>query len=101
MALIKGASMVRMLNVNEGRNADLLNACKPLSEYAWLIARIREHKRTMSMGDEVHRAIHDMPDDYFNPLFIGSRSGVNGMLLTEYNEVGALKLFELDGLDEK
>ena len=36
---------VRMLNINKGRNRKLMEACKPLSEYAWLIEEIRENKR--------------------------------------------------------
>ena len=33
---------VRMININYGKNRELLDACRPLSEYAWLINRISE-----------------------------------------------------------
>ena len=35
---------VKMLNINYGRNMDLLNACEPLRDYSWLIERIRYNK---------------------------------------------------------
>ena len=31
------AIRVRMLNINNGKNKAILDACKPLSEYSWLI----------------------------------------------------------------
>ena len=29
---------VKMLNINHGRNKDLMRKCKPLEEYAWFIS---------------------------------------------------------------
>ncbi len=31
-----------MLNINYGHNKELLNACRPLGEYAWFIEKIRQ-----------------------------------------------------------
>ena len=36
---------VIMLNANYGHNKELLKACRPLNEYAWLIGKIRENKK--------------------------------------------------------
>ena len=33
-----------MLNVNYGRNHELLEECKPLGEYAWLVEEVRKNK---------------------------------------------------------
>lgn len=44
---------VRMLNINYGQNKELLDACKPLGEYAWLIQRIREHSKHMDIEEAV------------------------------------------------
>ena len=38
---------VRMLNVNVGRNRLLLEACRPLGEYSWLVDEIRRNNRTL------------------------------------------------------
>lgn len=47
------AVRVRMLNINYGQNKELLDACKPLGEYAWLIQRIREHSKHMDIEEAV------------------------------------------------
>ena len=36
---------VRMININYGRNQKLMEACKPLMEYPWLIAEVRKNKK--------------------------------------------------------
>ena len=99
---------VRMLNINYGRNPKLLDACQPLKEYSWLMNRIRdnirENKKAGIDKDQVvikavDQAIEEMPMDYIIlKLFLEvHRAEVKGMLLTEYNEAEAMKLFELDG----
>ena len=98
---------VRMLNINHGRNPKLLDACQPLKEYSWLMNRIRdnirENKKTGIDKDQVvlkavNQAIEETPADYILKSFlVVHRAEVKGMLLTEYNEAEAMKLFELDG----
>ena len=84
---------VRMLNVNVGRNRLLLEACKPLGEYSWLVDEIRKNNTTKdedSMSSAVDRAISDMPDSFVIKSFLElHRTEVKGMLLTEYNEAEA------------
>ena len=89
---------VRMLNVNYDKNAKLLNACKPLKEYAWLMQKIRENKKWMTIEDAVNRAIADMPGNFTIKSFLDAhKREVYGMLLTEYNEAEAMQMFERDG----
>ena len=33
---------VRMVNINHGHSAQIMDACKPLREYAWFVARVQE-----------------------------------------------------------
>ena len=99
---------VRMLNVNQGRNMKLMEACQPLSEYAWLMQRIRENikvnkdsgvDKELIVKKAVDQAIEEMPKEYLLKSFLEvHRAEVQGMLLTEYNEAEAMKLFELDGI---
>ena len=74
---------VRMLNVNVGRNRLLLEACKPLGEYSWLVDEIR---RNNSFVIKSFLELH--------------RTEVKGMLLTEYNEAEAMELFREEGRAE-
>ena len=81
---------VKMLNVNYGRNPKVLEACKPLDEYAWLVAEVRKNRakeREDSVDHAVDRAIEAMPKDFcIKPFLEAHRAEVKGMLLTEYNE---------------
>ena len=95
---------VRMLNVNVGRNRLLLEACKPLGEYSWLVDEIRKNNTTKDedgMSSAVDRAISDMPDSFVIKSFLElHRTEVKGMLLTEYNEAEAMELFREEGRAE-
>ena len=95
---------VRMLNVNVGRNRLLLDACKPLGEYSWLVDEIRRNNTTKDengMSSAVDRAISDMPDSFVIKSFLElHRTEVKGMLLTEYNEAEAMELFREEGRAE-
>ena len=89
---------VRMLNVNYGRNRKLLEACKPLSEYAWIVQEVRKNKTREDLDSAIDRAIADMPDDFFiKPFLMAHRAEVKGMLLTEYNEAETMELFKEEG----
>ena len=92
---------VRMLNVNYGRNRKLLEACKPLSEYAWIVQEVRKNKTREDLDSAIDRAIADMPDDFFiKPFLMAHRAEVKGMLLTEYNEAETMELFKEEGREE-
>ena len=95
---------VRMLNVNVGRNRLLLEACRPLGEYSWLVDEIRRNNTTNDedgMSSAVDRAISDMPDSFVIKSFLElHRTEVKGMLLTEYNEAEAMELFREEGRAE-
>lgn len=84
---------VRMLNINAGHNKDLMEACKPLSEYSWFVETIRQHKKTMSLEDSVTQAIQGMPDSYEIKSFLKLHlAEVNSMLSMEYQEKNAKDL---------
>ena len=92
---------VRMLNVNYGRNRKLLEACKPLSEYAWIVQEVRKNKTREDLDSAIDRAITDMPDEFFiKPFLMAHRAEVKGMLLTEYNEAETMELFKEEGREE-
>ena len=92
---------VRMLNINAGRNKELLEQCKPLGEYSWLVNEIRKNKAVHSdagMESAIDRAITAMPGDFvIKPFLEAHRAEVKGMLLTEYDEVEQMRLFREDG----
>ena len=94
---------VRMLNVNDGRNKKLMEACKPLEEYAWFVGKIREIKNEiLSVEETVERAISAMPHEFvIRDFILKHRAEVCGMLDTEYNEEEIRELFMEDGRREE
>ena len=95
---------VRMLNVNSGRNQRLLETCKPLGEYSWLVEEIRKNNKTKDQegaGSAIDLAISEMPDSFIiKPFLVAHKAEVKGMLLTEYNEAEQMELFKEDGRRE-
>ena len=96
---------VRMLNVNRGKNEKLMNACKPLAEYSWLVAEVRKNNKTKDeegVSSAIDLAINAMPNVYvIKPFLETHRAEVKGMLMEEYNEAEAMELFKEDGRREK
>ena len=93
---------VRMVNINYGRNKELLDGCRPLKEYSWLVQKIRDYrKEKVDLETAADRAIMEMPDDYeIKPFLAAHRAEVKGMLLTEYDEAKAMNRFYEDGRTE-
>ena len=100
---------VRMINVNLGKSETLLEACKPLAEYAWIVDAIRKNEMTLKgkvddgvlLETAIDRAIDAIPDDYIIKRYLEAhRAEVKGMLLTEYNEAQAMELFREEGRAE-
>ena len=79
---------VKMLNINYGKNRKVMEACQPLSEYAWLVDRVRKHQRELqNLEVAVDVAISEMPESFvIRQLLELHRAGVKKMFLTEYDE---------------
>ena len=98
---------VRMININYGHNENFLKACKPLEEYSWFVAKIREYNVPDETGNRpgiehaFDKAIDEMPDEYIiKELIVANKAEVKDMCLTEYNEAEAMELFKEEGREE-
>ena len=93
---------VHMLNINYGRNVELLNACAPLRDYSFLIYRIRFHQNNgMEIGDAVDLAVDELSDDsVIKPFLMKNRAEVKRMCITEYDEVKTMNMFREEGYNE-
>ncbi len=91
-----------MVNINYGKNKDLMDACKPLKEYAWLVDRVRTHQdENMSLENAVDTALNEMPDEFAIKTFLlENRAEVKSMFLTEYDEEKTLRLEREEGREE-
>lgn len=92
---------VKMININYGKNKELMTACKPLFEYAWFIDRIRNYGKTMDIEIAVDNALNDMPENFeIKRFLIANKAEVKQMCLTEYNETETMELFREEGRAE-
>jgi len=92
---------VRMININRGHSAGVVNSCKPLNEYTWLVDRVRTYGSQMPLEAAVDRTLREMPEDYLiKPWLEANREGVKRMLLTEYDEAKTMELFKEEGRAE-
>ena len=79
---------VTMININYGHNEELMQACKPLGDYAYFVNEARANQKTMgSLAAAVDAAIANLPDhSLIKPFLIANRSEVKSMFITEYDE---------------
>ena len=84
---------VTMLNINYGKNEKLMEACKPLNEYAWLVDKIRTYqKNKQDLEGAVELALSEMPDDFIIKKFLlSNKAEVKGMFLTEWDQEKVLE----------
>ena len=84
--------IVTVLNVNEGHNADLMQHCSMLKEYAQYVARVRHYASDMPLNEAVKHAVDEC-----------IRGGILAEFLTQNrNEVISMSIFEYDKeLEEK
>ncbi len=88
---------VRMININPDHSPALLNTCRPLREYSWVVGHIRENRTLMPLEDAISRTIDEIPEDFLiRDLLIAHRAEVSDMLETEYNEEEVLKIVAED-----
>ena len=93
---------VLMLNINYGYNAKLLEACRPLSDYSWFIAKIRDNQKiTNDIEKSVDMAIEEL--DETSPIkefMIQNKAEVRHMCITEYDETKVLAAEREEGRAE-
>ena len=79
---------VTMLNVNYGKNKLLMDKCKPLMEYAWLVDTVRKKQdEKIDLEATVDSAIDEMPESFeIYSFLVGNRAEVKTMFLTEFDE---------------
>lgn len=92
---------VRMININSGKNPEMMKSCRPLAEYAWLVEEIRKNRKGMEIEEAVDKAIDDMPQDYeIRPFLMGNKAEVKDLCITEYNEAETMKMIREESHEE-
>ena len=80
---------VSMININYGRNKELLDSCKPLNDYSWFVSKIVEKQRVVG-GDlelAIDETLVEMPDDsVIKQFLLDNQEEVKLMCITEFND---------------
>ena len=93
-----------MININYGKNRELLNACLPLRDYSLFIHEIREilaKNKDMTMDRAIGLAIDKLPkDSLIKPFLSEHKAEVTRMCITEYDEYKTMEKFKREGREE-
>lgn len=90
-----------MVNLNDGKNDDLLNNCRPLKEYMTLINKIRENSKNMEFEDAVDAAVtYCIEKNVLKTFLLKHRAEVKDVCITEYREKSFVDGIRAEGRTE-
>ncbi|MBO6240328.1 MAG: hypothetical protein J6O61_05740 [Butyrivibrio sp.] len=96
---------VKIININQGMNDNLMKSCKNLSGYSTFVAKIREYNEFYPLPIAVRMAVDYCIDrDILKDFFVKERKAVYMYSLFEYNQRKHMKYLEKEareiGLEE-
>lgn len=95
---------VQVLNINQGKNKELLELCRTLKEYMIFVDRIRLYTKTMELDAAAERAVDEcIHEGVLSDFLRKNRGEAIEMSIFEYDEERELKLIrraEYEGLKE-
>lgn len=78
---------VQVLNINEGFNEELKEACLTLKEYMQYVDRVRGYAEEMSIDEAVDRAVDEcIREGILKDFLLQNKAEVKRMSIFEYNE---------------
>ena len=91
-----------VININYGRNPELMEACRKLHDYSYFVSRVREELDTgVTLEQAVDRAVkHCIKKNILREFLEKHRAEVKNVILTEYDEEEHLRLVYKEGYEE-
>ena len=90
-----------VINLNHPENRNLLDRCKPLSDYTYLVSSIQANQKIMSIKDAVNQAIDAcIKAGILADFLTAHRAEVLRMYLAEVNEEVLRKNLKEEGFEE-
>ncbi len=78
---------VTQLNINAGKNKELMDKCKTLKEYALYVECVRKYAKKMSLAEAVENAVREcIEQDILKSFLIKYKAEAVSMSIFEYNE---------------
>jgi hypothetical protein len=76
----------KMLNINYGKNKELMKHCKPLRDYAIFVNKVRCYSSEMELKEAVNKAIDEcIEEDCLKDFLAKSRAEVLELMLDSYS----------------
>ena len=90
----------KMINVNYGRNKELLVKCKKLRDYSYFVDTVRKFSKKYDFSIAVDKAVEKcIEEEVLSDILQKYRAEVKSMLLTEFDEEREWKLIA-EGFEE-
>lgn len=91
-----------MLNINFGKNQELMNSCQTIREYAILVDKIRTYQKSYGTLEEaVDRAVDEcIENGVLAEFLLEQKAEVIDVVLTEYDEEKTMQMFKEQGIEE-
>ncbi|WP_026670936.1 hypothetical protein [Butyrivibrio sp. AE3006] len=81
--------------------SSLMESCRPVYEYAWLVAKVKDNTKKFTKEAAVELAVEFMPDDFvIKPFMKKNTQAVYEMMVKEYDDVKSLELSKEEGFRE-
>jgi len=95
--------IVRVININEGRNEAIVQRCRKLAEYSILVAKMREFEKVFGSREEAMKELvkYCQTHDILKEFVEQHASEVLNMLMTEWNWDDALAVAREEGREER
>ena len=96
---------VTFLNINLGKNKELMEKCKTLFEYMQYVEKVRKYTAVMSIAQAVERAVNEsIKEGILADFLLKNKAEAVQMSIFEYDEEKEMKLIRRDmmeiGLEE-
>jgi hypothetical protein len=93
--------VVKVLNINHGRNEEIVQRCKTLAGYSVFVGKVQEYERTMSREEAIKMAVkYCIEHDILKEFLEENTTEVMNMLITEWNWDDALAVRFEEGREE-
>ncbi len=93
---------VRIVNINHGHSAEIMEKSTSIAHYSLFISYIRQNQaQGMNLGEAIHKAVLMCQEqNIMQPFLIRHASEVENMLFTEWNWEQALQVAQTEGHEE-
>ena len=89
--------LVTMLNINLGKNSEIMNKCQTLLEYMQYVEKVRKYTSIMNISQAVEKAVNEsIKEGILADFLLKNKAEAVQMSIFEYDEEREMKLIRQD-----